>query len=327
MRREEGAEPTFLLVLDTFEEAEYATHDQLRALDELVSALAGAWPRLSVLVLGRASGEGMELAQQAVVSQLLGPLDDPATDGYLEHLGIEDPEDRAVLVRLARGNPLTLRIGARYRADYPEDDLAGDLEGLQAEMLRGVLYGRILDHIHDEEVGELAHPGLILHRITPQVLRKVLAPRCGLPDLSAAHAQELFEAFAREVFLVERADRGRVLLHRPELRRIMLRLLERDRPGDVTVIDKAAVGYWRNEPGNEARAEEIYHRLRLGQPTEALDERWIPGLEHVLGVDARDEIPEASRTWLARRAASGPRPQLRDVDAHGAAVRAGPAAR
>jgi len=45
-------------------------------------------------------------------------------------------------------------------------------------------------------------------------------------------------------------------------------------PGTVKEIDEAAVKYIRASPGSR-RAEEIYHRLRLGETGTSLDARWI----------------------------------------------------
>ena len=42
------------------------------------------------------------------------------------------------------------------------------------EVLQGVLFRRILGHIHTPEIRQLAHPGLVLRRITPDLIKEVL---------------------------------------------------------------------------------------------------------------------------------------------------------
>jgi len=79
--------------------------------------------------------------------------------------------------------------------------------------------------------------------------------------------------------------------HIPELRRLMLRdLLAQRAAGTVKEIDEAAVKYYSGQPGPRARAEEIYHRLRLGETGTSLDARWIEGAGEYLR-SAVEELP------------------------------------
>ena len=77
--------------------------------------------------------------------------------------------------------------------------LAGDpvsSKGLNAEMRQAVLYERFLGHIADERVRELAHPGLVLRRVTPELVRSVLAGPCGLGAIDERQARQLPERLA-----------------------------------------------------------------------------------------------------------------------------------
>ena len=48
----------------------------------------------------------------------------------------------------------------------------------------------------------MAHPGLVLRRVTPDLILKVLAQPCGIEVPDEETARELFDELAREVSLV-----------------------------------------------------------------------------------------------------------------------------
>jgi hypothetical protein len=58
------------------------------------------------------------------------------------------------------------------------------------------------------------------------------------------------------------------------------------------------VTYYENQKGPLARAEEIYHRLRLGEAEEVLDVRWMPNLD-LRG--ALGELGPSGRLWLSKK--------------------------
>ena len=78
------------------------------------------------------------------------------------------------------------------------------------------------------------------------------------------------------------------------------RAAPRDRKDVVRQIEEAAIEYYTPFDDVTSRAEEIYHRLSLGQPREEIDPRWIPGIEDSLR-SAIDELPKPSRAYLASR--------------------------
>jgi len=97
-------------------------------------------------------------------------------------------------------------------------------QGISGALRQGVLYGRFLDHIGDEDAQKVAHPGLALRRVSIQLIREVLAEPC---ELDASRADKLFTLLAKEVWLVE--ERGPYLVHRPELRKVMLKAMQHDK--------------------------------------------------------------------------------------------------
>ena len=149
---------------------------------------------------------------------------------------------------------------------------------VKENIIQGQLYQRILGHIHNEQVRRLAHPGLVLRRITPEIILKVLAQPCSVTVRTITEAEQLFGELLREVSLVTPNDDGS-LRHRSDVRRVMLDLLRQDEPLMVREIHRQAVNYYRLQDGPLARAEEIYHRLSLGQQQRTIDERWMSGVE------------------------------------------------
>ena len=165
--------------------------------------------------------------------------------------------------------------------------------------MQGILYRRIIDHLHDEDVKRLAVPGLALRRITPDVIQHVLAEPSGVAVDGPAAAADLFTRFAHEVALVDVARDGS-LRFRADVRRLALRLVAKDRSLTIAEIDQRAVAFYESRDGEQDRAEELYHRLRLGQPRKQLDERWTPGLGELLG-GALEDLEPAQQAYLATK--------------------------
>ena len=108
-----------------------------------------------------------------------------------------------------------------------------------------MLYRRILEHIgdrqKDETLAAIAHPGLVLRRVTPElieeVLFKVLKIKVPTPSVTA---RDLFNRLRREVWLVQDAGTDAVT-HRIDLRRTMLRLIDADRRETARRIHREAI--------------------------------------------------------------------------------------
>jgi hypothetical protein len=80
----------------------------------------------------------------------------------------------------------------------------------------------------------------------------------------------------------------------------------------VRDIHERAVEHYRTQAQPVARAEELYHRLRLGQPPALLAERWLEGVEPYLR-DALEELPPPARLWLSARLGVTPNAKLLGV--------------
>lgn len=313
-----------LLVLDTFEEwqRERPHPDKARTLGNAPEERILDWisrvrsvmklQNLRVIISGRVRlGEtGGLLGSRNHSHLVVGDLDPAASGELLGALGIT-ASDATAIAALVGGNPLTLHIAARfYQGLDPaarREFLAGDplsAEGLTADIRAAVLYQRFLGHIPEPRVRMLAHPGLLLRRITPELVGSVLAGPCGLGEITADEAEDLTRRLADEVWLVQQTPNG--LYHRRDVRGPMIKLMAKDpkHAGVVEQIHAAAVrwyetgGHGRDQlPADQAGVEALYHSLMLRSGDEPVApepaperERWLY-LAQELGQSV-DELPE-----------------------------------
>ncbi|WNG61685.1 AAA family ATPase [Archangium gephyra] len=294
--------PRVLLVLDTFEEVQFRGIAQVETLTIFLLLLQESCPQLRTVLCGRVPTEHLQADALPLTE-----LEPEASRELLLLNGVEDREAIDGLVNQLGGNPLTLKLAADVVKR--EGSSRGGIQGLKTRRLfffsareaviQGQLYQRILGHIHDPKVRKLAHPGLVVRRITPEIIAKVLAGPCELHLDGGEEVDRLFEEFKREVSLVfVAADQS--LHHRTDVRRVMLEALKAEKPAQVREIHEAAVRFYEGHADPLSRAEEIYHRLALGEPPRQVEGRWMPGVEPYLG-NALEELPPAARPFLASR--------------------------
>ena len=117
---------------------------------------------------------------------------------------------------------------------------------------------------------------------------------------SAGHI-ELFEGLAGEAVLVEHEPGDYwTLIHRSDVRRMMLARLTADEPEKVKDIHQGAVRYYGARDDVVAKTEELYHRLMLGEDARTLERHWdrqaLAGLSGAI-----NELPPSSRAYLASK--------------------------
>jgi len=300
-------EPTpALIVLDTFEEVEYRSPEQLKGLWEMLGDVLQSYPLLRVILSGRRVGK-VVVNNQTAIPLPLPPLDSSSSERLLQQLGVSDPQVAMAVVKQVGGNPLTLRLAARVlESEEPATTGIANLNTrtwylatLSEGIIRGQLYRRILDHIHDENVRKLAHPGMILRRLTPALIQDVLSPICDVPVSNVQTAQFLFDEVRKEHTLVFLHEDGS-LHYRPEIRASMLRLMTQDKPQQTRAIHEAAVSYYARVETPDARAEELYHRLMLNQDSSVLLLRWLDAAGTSIA-SSLDDLPPRAAAWLASR--------------------------
>jgi hypothetical protein len=268
----------FLLILDTFEEEQYRGEQRAFPFWELLGRLQAARPFLRVVISGRAPVTSLELAGQKPVPIELKDLDSTASIAFLEAQGITNRGLASALVKQVGGVPLSLKlVAALAKSEQTDKKGVRDLRGKSLfwisasdEVIQGQLYERILDHIHNTQVARLAHPGLVLRQLTPEVIFYILREPCQLTIETIEEARELFNELRKETSLVTYDDQEGALVHRSDLRRMMLKLLVQKAPVQVREIRERAEAWYRSQRGKRAKAEALYHRLQLG---ESIDEQ------------------------------------------------------
>lgn len=303
--------PPLFLVFDTFEEVQFRSPPHLGAVRDFLEEMGELCPGARVVISGRASLPELKVHDRPPRSLPLTELDELAALGLLGAHGIEDPELGTELMKQVGRNPLSLKLAAEVAkreglARGPIKDLKTTrflLFSAKETMVQGQLYQRILGHIHDPEVRKLAHPGLVLRQVTPELIREVLARPCGIHLEGPDSERVLFEALRKEVSLVSAVGPDRVK-HRPDVRAVMLELLVRDRPEQVEAIHRAAVEFHARSPKVEDLAEELYHRLMLGEDLATLESRWREELKEDLReylAGSLHEMPPSGQAFLASK--------------------------
>lgn len=293
-----------LFVMDTFEEVQYRSRAFVDELFDFLEQLQKRIPTLRTVLSGRAPIESKKFKTEDLAISIFDPQ---IAEGFLMSHGISDPELATLVATQVGGSPLTLKLAVellrREEAGTKgiknlkvRDSL---LRRLEDGAIQVQLFTRILEHIHDPEVAKLAHPGLVLRRITPELILKVLAGPCGVEVKDQEQAKKLFEELSREVALVSQAG-DNSLVHRTDLRKVMLEPLRKDKRDKVNEIHRNAVKYYEVFDDAVSRAEEIYHRLSLGIERDILNERWQEGVQQYLGT-AIEELPAKGKAFLAAK--------------------------
>ncbi|MFD8546487.1 ATP-binding protein [Streptomyces sp. NPDC059649] len=309
-------DPPFVVALDTWEEAQYRGSPALGRMVAVYLSFQSAYPRLRFVVSGRAPVEHPAKPVESLDIKL-GELDPDAAVGLLTSCGVDDPEVARELAARVGGHPLSLKLAARAailtgQEGEPTGELIRSLPERRREVFRrvdqllvqGILYDRILSHIADEDVRRLAHPGLVLRVITPEIVQDVLAGPCGIDVPDPGRARELFDELSR-LDMVEPAAPDAVR-YRGDVRAIMLRLPGGDRTAVMREVERRAVAHYAARDGLEARAEEIYHRLRLDENPRTVEERWLPGVERFLAGAQQEMSPRAAGMLTARLGGGAP---------------------
>ncbi|MEU9859478.1 trypsin-like peptidase domain-containing protein [Streptomyces sp. NPDC047971] len=306
-----ATDPPLVIALDSFEEAQYRGSPVIGRMWAIWTALRAAYPRLRYIVSGRAPIDHPARVLTPRTMEL-GELDQQAAVDLLMASGVDDEAVARDLADRVGGHPLSLKLAARTAVVLGErsESLADLLSSLPSRkrwfhhqvdqmLIQGTLYDRILKHIADDAVRMLVQAGLALRVITPELIQDVLAEPAGLRVASPQEARVLFGRLVSRADLMESAG-PQAVRHRTDLRSIMLRLSDSARTDLMRAVDHRAVEFYSAREGPAARAEEIYHRLRLGQNPRVVERRWQSGVSaHLAGADR--DMPARSAAFLLGR--------------------------
>jgi hypothetical protein len=298
------ADHRVVLVLDTFEEMQRRESSVVIEMSRFLTALATALPGLRVIIAGRVLPE-YGFPERRAPWHLTG-LSDADALGLLRELvngGAGDELLREV-VRLLGGNPLSLHLAADVLNRTGDDPTR--LLAVAEGNVQGQLYSRLLEHIGDPRVRAIAHPGLVVRRLTAEIIVEVLAEPCGIAPLTEAEGAQVFFALRREATLCEPSPDGDgALVHRQDVRALMLPSIQHDSPSTTRKIHEAAVLYYEGVTSPSiarkvARREELYHRLMLKQERPELDRRWLAKVGSDLAA-VIEELPIRSQLYLTTK--------------------------
>jgi len=307
---QDAAGQSLLVVIDTFEEvltrSDLATPggagntlfgQVLRWAAELADikeGAAAAFETVRIVVCGRSTPAlGAALGDWFCGHMPVADLKPRHAAAFLKSRDTEgrltDAQARRA-VDVVGGNPLTLILLERFARNQSHETidevlaLADVGRILGGEEAARALYTRFLqrlqvevkpgDPVDPEKLRRVAHPGLVLREVTPQLLQEIIAPGCGL-QLSDAEAAALFRKLTEQVWLVEPIPgRPDAVRHRPDVRRLMLPMMNGAAveeagvdPRQVRGVRKQAVDWFgarSTTPGDEAAVEAAYHRAFLG---------------------------------------------------------------
>lgn len=296
-----------LMILDGFEVAQHT-----KEYDEIWQVLEGLLaevPRLKIIVSGRAPVKSLKLQNKDATPLPLKGLAEPDAEAWLREHGINDDEVLKVVLKLAEGIPLRLKLAVRL---VESGEKVKDLpEKLPQEYITGYLYQRILYRVIDPDLIPVVEDILVLRKCSKPMLVKILGDN--VPQ--GLTAEKVYERLSREMALVGDAENlygsfvvagnnADKLELRPEVRSATLRLLEQNNKQKVEAMDQKAVDWYRGQDLTDVGnvAELVYHLLRLRKLDEA---RKVFRIECVpLLRDAINELPEdaqAEHSWLEKK--------------------------
>lgn len=267
-------------------------------------------PKLKVVLSGRA----FEDDQIALVPRShrieLGDLQHSSAiallASLLESKGAAEPLPLPQLVDMLGGNPLLLKILAAYLAEggaQAAEELLSDRKDFDKRFAQSFLYKRILGRLRtdDRDLVRVAHPGLVLRRVTPELIQHVLARPCGLGNIGSLRARELFDRLAGQVWLVQGTTNPKVVVHRRDLRRLMLQVMTAEDEETALAIHWAAAEYYLRglDPTltpEEQRLEGLYHQL-FTPGAKRPDPGILDAFARTLGEDL-DSMPLALRAGI-----------------------------
>jgi hypothetical protein len=163
-----------MIVFDTVERVQSRGDSAVYSLLSVVEELCTRGDRIRVVLSGRAALPELTMAR----SRNLRGLEPNEAVRLLISITAPSvtPDTAEKVIDEIGTSPLTVWLAAQLLsgADHRPHELFA-LE-LQGEQVNAELYRRVLAHIKDEEIRKLAHPGLVLRRITADVIRHVLSP-------------------------------------------------------------------------------------------------------------------------------------------------------
>lgn len=275
--------PYVLVVLDSFEEFQNkATSTEFYELLNFIEEVKELISPLVFVIAGRTDYFSESFKYEPFH---LGPFDQKAAIGYLKNIGITNVDQQRRIANKAEGLPLCLSLLANLVVhqqkeldNNPDPNFNWEkfYEELDQAQLVEQLVIRIIEHIA-EDVRKLAIPGIILRKVTPKIIKEVLAIPCELdvPDDDKAFA--LFNILSKEFALLEKFEN--TLYFRRDLRQSMQKMIQQKYGAElIEQIHHSALAFYTDKNHPSDRAEYLYHRLMRGDGTTVIDQYYTKDL-------------------------------------------------
>lgn len=294
--REQTSQATpLVLVLDSYELVVINSRAFEESLWLFLDNLAKQLPSVKPIVVGR-----VDYISKAKKRLSIAKLGQSSVLTYYQRRGIDDATALSAFQKFG-GVPLLMRVFADLmeggdQGQYALRD-ALDTDNVIDDNVTVALYQRLLSRIENSAVRKLAWPGFVLRWLDAGTVLKVLNAPCGLGISSRKEAQDLLNELSREATLVN-VDGDR-LRPRTDVRRLMVEHLSTELR-EAREIRLAAVEYFRGFDSASSRAEELYHRLAIGDDLEAVDDRWTDEAGNYLA-EMSFELSNRAKAYLAGR--------------------------
>ncbi len=264
----------FLLVFDTLEMVQWDTAAMQKLGSFVTDLRQKGFDELKVVASGRADIQALG-AKVPSVTLRLNPLSVTDARNLATRLGAGEPGTAwksswsAALVgtteQEARREPLAVRVAVDLLTRAKETDRDALAERIRTagpeadeDFVAWIYEKRIVDHVRDPLARKLAWPGLIIRRVTVEIIRDVLADLC---EIDPKDADRAFAALGKEGWMVTRE--GDALRHIPDLRARMLPLM---REHDEAKFDQVCAGRRRVFRAKSRSQSGIPCRVDLSPP-------------------------------------------------------------
>lgn len=311
-----------VMILDTFEALRWRgeTHPGVlfEWLDELVAS--GIAP-MSVIAAGHPDSFDSipDRIGEKIVVEGLGPRD---SDSLLAENGTPAQVGRSIR-ELAVGRPAVLKLAAAaFSATAPIALAAFADHGTTPQPDRPTDTSQLLSGIADEGVRQLTAPGLLVRRISVEVVRDVLLPILRRDGSGAGDATRLFDGFKSLTWLLAPDPKAPEWLRPlPGIRGLLVPMFYATNPQQCARVDRAASEWFEKRTEPWLALEALYHRLQLvraGEELPHVDPDLAPLFDEAalseLVTDASDAVRQArgERSSYARTASGSAAPSNED---------------
>ncbi len=287
-----------LIVFDSFEEMQYrATRDELNGFFTFIKEISDKIPRIRPIFVGRS--EIYERVEDIEFERIeLKDFDKDSAMALLKKHGIEDEKVCLKIFENLGGNPLVLLLVADLLIKKPES--INDLGKIKDKKLE-YLVNRILGHIHNPEIRQIAVPGMLIRSITTEIIKEVLAEPCKLGKIDNKKAKAIFDELQKEVALISRSSGSDEIAFRQDLRIACEKMIWEEYPKEANAIQANAIAYYKKRKDeNEAhQAEYYYHLLKKSETPQELDKKTYEKIRKFLEASVK-EFPAKSQLFISQ---------------------------